>query len=81
MSQILIDLISQGIHMKQDKEFPDLTCINKSITKSFLLPGTNIKLDMRLLILFSLIIFVHLKFNKLNINRNIKLHNTKMHSL
>lgn len=59
MPQILIDLISQGTHIKQDKEFPDLAWTKKSKTKSFLWPGTNKKWDLHLQILFNLIIFVH----------------------
>lgn len=57
--QILIELISQGIHIKIRVSWFNRT--NKSITKSFLLPGTNKKLDLHLLILFNLIIFVHPK--------------------
>ena len=78
MAQILIDLISQGIHTKQDKEFPDLAWTKKSKTKSFLLPGTNKKLDLHLQILFNLIIFVHPRVQPTEHSSNIKLHNTSI---
>lgn len=74
MSQILIDLITQGIQINNDNGFPDLPWTNKSLTKSLLLPGTNKKLDMDLLIWFNLITFVHLKVQPNN-HQNSKLHN------
>lgn len=77
MSQILIDLISQGIHIKQDQEFPDLAWTNKSKTKSFISFQELIKkLDLHLLSLFNLITFAHPKVQQTEHSSNIKLHNT-----